>query len=171
MGFSMKTAMASMVLLAASASAGAGQINFEGEILDSACSLAASSLDQTISLGQTAKSVLTGTLAPRTAFQIELVGCSLTGLTDKTVTATFTGGEAANVTGALGISGPSAESVGIMLVDGSGTPITLGTATKTQVLTADNHTLNFSAYLKAHATKAVIPGTFTAVTNFSLEYK
>ena len=51
MGFSMKTAMASMVLLAVSASAVAGQINFEGEILDSACSLGASSVDQTISLG------------------------------------------------------------------------------------------------------------------------
>ncbi len=172
MGFSMKTAMASMVLLAVSASAVAGQINFEGEILDSACSLGASSVDQTISLGQTAKSVLaSGGKSPVTTFNIDLIGCSLSGLTDNTVTATFTGGGSQAVLGALAVSGPSFDSFGIMLVDTSGTPIVLGTPTKTQVIQAGSNTLAFSAYLQSHATKAINPGAYTATTNFTLAYK
>ena len=64
MSVAMKTAMASMFLLAASASAvqaagaGTGQITFQGEILDSACSISPGSIDQTVSLGQVAKSQL-----------------------------------------------------------------------------------------------------------------
>lgn len=63
MRVAMKTAMASMVLLAVSASGvnagvGSGQITFQGEILDSACSINPGSSDQTVSLGQVAKSQL-----------------------------------------------------------------------------------------------------------------
>ena len=177
MSVAMKTAMASMFLLAASASAvqaagaGTGQITFQGEILDSACSISPGSIDQTVSLGQVAKSQLaTGGMAPPQAFEIELTGCSLTGLTDKTVTAKFTGAESAAVPGALGIVG-TAKGAGIMLVDGTGTAVTLGSSTKVQTIQAGDNTMLFGAYLKGQATGAITPGEFTSVTNFALEYK
>jgi len=176
MRVAMKAAMASMVLLAVSASGvnagvGSGQITFQGEILDSACSINPGSSDQTVSLGQVAKSQLeTGGMAPPQSFQIELSGCSLTGLTDKTVTAKFTGAESAAVPGALGIVG-TAKGAGIMLVDGTGTAVTLGSSTKVQTIQAGDNTMLFGAYLKGQATGAITPGEFTSVTNFALEYK
>lgn len=66
MNIAIKTALASMVFLAGSASvvhaAGAGQgtVTFKGAIIEAACSIDPESVDQTIGLGQVAKSALTG---------------------------------------------------------------------------------------------------------------
>lgn len=172
----MKTALASMVLLAISASGvqaagGSGQITFQGEIMDSACAIKPGSSDQTITLAQVAKSQLsTGGVSPTETFQIELVGCDQGTLTNKTVTATFTGPGSADVTGALGIVG-TAGGAGIMMVDGSGKAITLGAATTAQQFQNNNNTLSFGAYLKGKATGTITPGDFSAVTNFSLAYQ
>ncbi len=176
MSVAMKTAMASMVLLAISASGvqaavGSGQITFQGEIMDSACAIKPGSSDQTITLAHVAKSQLsTGGVSPTEAFNIELVGCDPGTLTSKTVTATFTGPASGDVSGALGIVG-TASGAGIMMVDGSGTAITLGTATTAQKFQAGNNTLSFGAYLKGKATGTITPGEFSAVTNFSLAYQ
>lgn len=172
-----KTVMASMAILAASisgvhaAGAGTGTISFEGEILEAACSIQPTSVDQTIPLGQVAKSQLsTGGVTSPENFQIELSGCALTALTDKTVTAIFTGAASTDVTGALGIAG-TAQGAGIMIVDGAGTPIVLGAPTRPQLLQTGENTLTFGAYLKGKATGDITPGVFTAVTNFSLAYQ
>ncbi|MEC4167153.1 fimbrial protein [Pseudomonas sp. MS-1(2024)] len=86
-----KTVVASMAILMASVSgvhaagAGTGTISFEGEILEAACSIVPTSVDQTIPLGQVAKSQLsTGGVTSPKVFKFELTGCVLTGLTDKT---------------------------------------------------------------------------------------
>ncbi|MEC4167157.1 hypothetical protein VSQ82_07845 [Pseudomonas sp. MS-1(2024)] len=89
---------------------------------------------------------------------------------DKTVTATFTGAASTDVTGALGIAG-TAQGAGIMMVDGAGTPIVLGTPTRPQLLQPGENTLTYGAYLKGKATGDITPGVFTAVTNFSLAYQ
>ena len=177
MNVATKSALLSMVLLAASASAanassaGSGTVTFTGDILEAACSIKPESVDQTVSLGQVAKSQLaTGGITSTQGFQIELTGCSLTGLTDKAVTAVFTGAESTAVPGALGIVG-TARGAGIMLVDGSGTPIVLGASTPKRVISAGNNTLVYGAYLKGQATGAVTPGDFSAITNFSLAYQ
>lgn len=172
----LKTVFASM-LLAASASvvhaagAGSGTITFEGEILEAACSIKPGNSDQTISLGEIAKSQLeTGGLGSSENFKIELVGCSTSTLTDKTVSATFTGAQSIEVPGALGITG-DAKGAGIVLYDGSGTVVALGTPTKVQLLQDGDNTLSFGALLKGKATGTITPGKFSAVTNFSLAYK
>lgn len=177
MNFVLKTVAASMVMLTASVSgvhaagAGTGTITFEGEILEAACSIQPDSVDQTVPLGQVAKSQLsTGGITSPESFQIELTGCALTALTDKTVTATFTGAASTEVAGALGISG-TAGGAGIMMVDGAGAPIVLGTPTRTQLLQTGDNTLVFGAYLKGKPTGDITPGAFSAVTNFSLAYQ
>lgn len=177
MSIELKAVMASMVLLAASisaahaAGAGSGTISFEGEILEAACSIKPGNSDQTISLGEIAKSQLaTGGLSHPETFRIELTGCSTSALTDKTVSATFTGAASADVTGALGITG-TAKGAGIMLLDGSGTAVPLGSSTKVQTLQNGDNTLGFAAYLQGKATGDITPGNFSAVTNFALNYK
>ena len=176
MRVAMKAAMASMVLLAVSASGvqaaagGGGQITFEGEILEAACSIKPESLDQTVSLGQVAKSQLTsGGITASKFFQIELTGCTTTTTATNTVSATFTGGASTDVTGALGLTGTAA-GAGIKLVDGSGSTVTLGTKTKVQTLMVGDNTLLFGAYVQGKATGDITPGTFQSVTNFSLDY-
>lgn len=177
MKFAIKTTLASFVLLASSgsvvyaASAGGGTVSFEGAIIEAACSIDPESVDQTVGLGQVAKSQLeTGGSSSPEAFKIKLKGCDVASLTDKTVTSTFTGAESAAVPGALGIVG-DAHGAGIMMVDGSGASIVLGTATKPQLLQDGNNELIFGAYLKGAATGDITPGEFTAVTNFSLAYQ
>lgn len=177
MNVAIKSALASMVLLASSASvvhaagAGAGTVTFNGSIIEAACSIDPDSVDQTVGLGQVAKSQLAdgGTAAPE-EFYIKLTGCDVASLTDKTVTTTFTGAGSAQVPGALGIVG-TARGAGIMMVDGSGTPVVLGAATQPQLLQDGSNSLAFGAFLKGQATGDITPGDFTAVTNFSLAYQ
>lgn len=176
MKFALKTALATMVVLAGSASvvnaagAGGGTVLFHGAIIEAACSIDPESVDQTIPLGQVAKSQLEGggTSQPEN-FYIKLVGCDITEL--KTVTSTFTGAESADVEGALGIVG-DASGAGIMMIDGSGTLIGLGKPTVPQALQTGNNTLAFAAYLKGSSEEdKVVPGVFSAITNFSLAYQ
>ena len=176
MKYVLKSALASMVLLAGSASiaqaagAGAGTVTFEGAIIEAACSIKPESVDQTVKLGQVARSVLAdGGAASPEPFYIDLVGCDTSTL--KTVTTKFTGAESIAVPGALGIVG-TASGAGIMMRDGTGAQIVLGTPTKPQMLDDGNTKLSFGAYLQGStATDAVKPGEFTAVTNFSLAYQ
>ncbi|KMM85751.1 Pilin (type 1 fimbria component protein) [Pseudomonas taetrolens] len=175
MKFAMKSALVSMILLASTASAvhaagaGSGVITFEGAIIEAACSISPESVDQTVGLGQVAKSELeaggTGNPEP---FYIKLVGCDTSTL--NTVTSTFTGAESVAVPGALGIVG-TASGAGIMMRDGTGAQIVLGTATTPQRLQDGDNTLSFGAYLQGSAAGTVTPGKFTAVTNFSLAYQ
>lgn len=174
----LKTAMASIALLAVSVSsaqaAGTGTITFDGEILEAACSIEPGSVDQTIPLGQVASAQLaTGGITNPVFFNIQLTGCTFatTGSAPaRTVTATFTGAASTDVTGALAITG-TANGAGIMLRTGSGAPITLGTATAAQSLLDGDNTLLFSAHMKGKATGTITPGQFNAVTNFALAYQ
>lgn len=176
MKFVMKSALVSMFMLAGSASmvqaAGAGQgtVTFEGAIIEAACSIAPESVDQTVGLGQVAKSQLeAGGASQPEPFKIRLVGCDTTTL--KNVTTTFTGGSSRDVPGALGIVG-TASGDGIMMRDASGTQIVLGTPTAPQIIQDGTNDLQFGAYLQGSATPdAVKPGEFTAITNFSLAYQ
>lgn len=176
MKYAMKSALASMVLMAGSISmvqaAGAGTITFEGSIVEAACSISPESVDQTVGLGQVAKSRLdSGGEGDPEAIYIKLIGCDVSGLTDKTVTTTFTGAGSTDVPGALGIVG-TARGAGIMMRDGSGASIVLGTPTTPQLIADGSNTLVYGAYLKGSATAgAVVPGEFTGITNFSLAYQ
>ena len=169
----MKTALFSIGLLVGSmsvAQAADGTVTFLGSVHSGACSIKPDSVDQTIPLGAIAKHQLQagGKSEPRRLL-IELEGCDLAGLTDNTVTTTFTGAPSSVVPGALGTVG-SAGNVGIMMTHGS-KPVELGVATTPQVIAAGDNTLEFGAYVQGAATDPIVPGSFSAVTNFTLAYQ
>lgn len=168
-----KTALLSIGLLAGSismANAADGTVTFLGSVHSGACSIKPDSVDQTIHLGAIAKHQLqSGGKSEARRVLIELEGCSLADLTDNTVTTTFTGAPSGAVPGALGTVG-SAGGIGILMTHGSEL-IELGVATTPQLIGAGDNTLEFGAYVQGAATDPIIPGDFSAITNFTLAYQ
>ncbi|AGE24555.1 MULTISPECIES: fimbrial protein [Pseudomonas] len=168
----MKTALLAIAVLAGSASVQAadGTVTFTGSVHSGACSIKPESVDQTVPLGAIAKHQLQsgGQSNPRPVL-IKLEGCDLSGLTDNTVTTTFTAAPSTVVPGAIGTVG-SAGGVGIMMSHG-GSLVELGKPTAPQIISTGDNTLEFGAYVKGAATDPIIPGDFSAVTNFTLAYQ
>ncbi|MBD8163262.1 fimbrial protein [Erwinia persicina] len=170
-----KIAVASLFTLAASgvghaADEGSGKVTFYGSIVNAPCSIAPNVDDQKIPLGQVSNTLLAnGGEQTAIPFTIDLQNCDNS--TKKSVTATFTG--KSGVDGRLGITG-EATGASILLRDGSGKKIELGTATAAQNINTGSNTLQFTAALKGDGTSddpvAVGTGAFTAVTNFTLAY-
>ncbi|MEO8490339.1 MULTISPECIES: fimbrial protein [unclassified Pseudomonas] len=169
----MKTVLLSLGLLAGSmsvAQAADGTVTFLGSVHSGACSIKPDSVDQTVNLGAIAKHQLqTGGKSEARRVLIELEGCDLTGLTDNTVTTTFTAAPSSVVPGAIGTIG-GAGGIGIMMTHGS-KAIELGVPTTPQAIVAGDNTLEFGAYVQGAATDPIIPGDFSAVTNFTLAYQ
>jgi type 1 fimbria pilin len=169
----MKTALLSVGLLLGSASvvnAADGTVTFMGSVHSGACSIKPDSVDQTVNLGAIAKHQLqSGGKSEARRVLIELEGCDLTGLTDKTVTTTFTAAPSSAVPGAIGTVG-GAGGVGIMMTHGSKL-VELGVPTTPQAIVVGDNTLEFGAYVQGAATDPIVPGSFSAVTNFTLAYQ
>lgn len=159
----------------AQADQGHGKVTFTGSIIDSPCSIAPESIDQTVELGQISSATLknnngnNGQSTPK-KFDIQLENCSLNGEADKNkVSVTFTGMESPGK-GLLGITG-TAKGAGVAILDGTGTAIVLGKPTTPQTLQDGNNSLNFVAYLQGDGASATITeGDFQAVADFTLAY-
>ncbi|QKN79769.1 fimbrial protein [Scandinavium goeteborgense] len=150
---------------------GHGQITFTGSIIDAPCSISPESQDQTVPLGEISSAALkdggTSTAVP---FTIDLDNCDTSGLTDKTVSVTFTGAASDVGTNLLALNG-DAKGAGIGIKDVAGNDIVLGTATDPQNVNDSNNQLHFSAFLQGdNASGAIIPGGFTSVAQFTLAY-
>ncbi|HHU0689734.1 MULTISPECIES: fimbrial protein [unclassified Citrobacter] len=152
---------------------GHGSVTFTGSIISAACSIANDKQD--VYLGEISNAALeaddnSGRSTP-VNFTINLQNCD-TGPGNSTVSTTFTGATDANdPDGArLGITG-TASGAGIVLTDGAGKPIALGTATDPQGIQDGNNSLLFSAYLQGDGASAtIVPGEFTAIADFTLAY-
>ncbi len=175
-----KTAVVSFALLAGSMSVvqaagqGDGRVTFFGSIHDGACSITPGTVDQSVNLGAISnKKLENGGRTEGQVFSIDLEGCDVSSLADKTVTATFTGTSDPLIPGSLALAG-SASGAGIFMEHG-GKTIELGTPTAPQLLQDGNNTLVFNAYVKgAPATTPptpVVSGAFTAIANFTLAYQ
>ncbi|AZE62715.1 MULTISPECIES: fimbrial protein [Pseudomonas fluorescens group] len=175
MKIAMKTAVAMAILagsisVANAAGNGDGEVKFIGSIHEGACSISPETANQTVDLGPIAKNQLAaGGRTNGEPFQIDLEGCDVAALTDKTVTATFTGTEDSTIPGSLALTGV-ASGAGIFMEHG-GKVVELGTPTEPQLLQDGRNTLAFNAFVKGHATTAVVPGAFEAITNFTLAYQ
>ncbi|HEC2037755.1 TPA: type 1 fimbrial protein [Klebsiella oxytoca] len=145
-----------------------GTVHFKGEIIDSPCSIAPESADQTVDLGQVSNSALEnkGKSSP-VAFSIKLQNCDIS--TYKTVTATWSGTADTNNNDIWGITG-TASGAGIVLNDASMKPIVLGAETAATTLTSNNTTIAMSAYLQGDG-QTVVPGSFTGAADFVLAYQ
>ncbi|MER5117049.1 fimbrial protein [Serratia marcescens] len=161
--------------LAHAADQGHGKVAFSGSIIDSPCSIAPESLDQTVELGAISNVALkNGGKSVARNFQIKLENCELTTAApnkNNTVSLTFSGAASAVNANLLGITG-SAKGAGIAITDGAGKDIQLGKATDAQTLQNGSNTLSFAAYLQGgNASTAVVPGEFQSVADFTLAYQ
>ncbi|MDM3379292.1 fimbrial protein [Citrobacter sp. Cb003] len=149
---------------------GSGEVRFRGSIIDAPCSIHPDSEDQDVYLGQVASSQLLneGTSTPR-PFNIKLEKCDVTTMSEVTVEfggTTVTSGAKE----LLGITGTGA-GAGIVITDGTGTPVKMATPTKAHTLIAGDNTLLFSAYLQGLNGVTPTTGEFQSVTNFTLSYQ
>lgn len=154
---------------------GHGSVTFIGSIIDAPCSISPDSIDQTVNLGQVSNVMLekNGTSKPQ-MFDIKLENC--TKAASKFVKATFTG-PAGGVKGSLGLGG-TARGASIVMTDGNGSLIKVGTPTSAYNLFDGDNTMVFSAYLqgnpdgvKPEDTNVIVPGDFKTVANFTLAYE
>lgn len=173
-----KTTVAAAMLFAlcanvnAAPSQGSGTVNFVGAIVDAPCSITPESVDQTVDMGQIANATLDtyGESAPQ-KFAIKLEGCAFE--TAKSVDVTFTGAADNTAKDQLQLQG-SAKGAAIEMINmKSGEKIVLGKASNFDGLIDGSNTLNLSAKLvKTSADENdIVPGNFTATTNFVLAYK
>ncbi|MGT8859435.1 fimbrial protein [Enterobacter sp. 186315] len=152
---------------------GEGQINFTGEIIDSACTVVnnlSNPLD--VTLGKVAKSAFTGSgsTAATTRFDILLKNCPET-VTSASIN--FGGTPDSNDADVLALtSGTGAASgVGVQLLDNNSTPIDLYSASTEYTLTSGTTTndLQFGArYIQTGA--SIVAGQANAVSTFTVVY-
>ncbi|HHQ2586742.1 MULTISPECIES: fimbrial protein [unclassified Providencia] len=169
-----KVILATLISGAMSASAfavdaGQGIVKFEGSIIEAACGISPESTDQTVNLGQVASAQLAGGGTSRPVpFTIELVDCDSS--VSNTAEVTFTGGVNPNLANSLAIQG-KASGAGVVITGVDAIPVKLdGSASAGAIALQDgDNSLLFSAYLKGDSTQ-VVPGPFTALANFTMQY-
>lgn len=157
------------LLTAVSAHASDGTINFNGEIVDTACTIdigASNTMD--VTLGKVAKSAFTGvdSTASATEFDLKLTDCPAGNATVKFDGANYGGdNEVLALTAGTGV----ATGVGIQIKDSVQKVVPLFTASSSIVLTAGENTLPFYAsYIQKDA--AVVSGKANSTAQFTLNY-
>lgn len=166
-----------MALCSASASVMAavdvnkGQVTFSGEVVETACSLAAGQdgTDVKVDFGQLSATYLNNDGEATAPFVLKLENCSLgTDPDRKTVSIAFDSTTKDATTPALMSTTGSAGNVGIG-IDG----YTLGApASDLSGIVDGNNTLNFTAVAKKLADGSdVTPGDFSAISTFQISYK
>ena len=151
---------------------GEGQINFTGEIIDSACQVVNGlSNPLNVQLGKVSKTVFTGagSTSTLTKFDIQLTNCPDT----VTSAAINFGGtpDANNATLALTPDSDAATGVAIQLVDASEQPVSLYTPSQQYQLTSGTavNDLEFGArYIQTGA--AITAGPANSVSTFTVIY-
>ncbi|VTT34962.1 type-1 fimbrial protein [Klebsiella pneumoniae] len=153
------------------ANAADGTINFNGEIIDAACTVSPASANQTVTLGQVSSSALAtvNQRAAATSFQIDLTACpaSVT-----TASVKFDGTPYQGDTSALALTPltGAAIGVGIQIRTATGLVLPLYTAsTATPLVQGATNTLRFDAAYVAKSVP-VTAGPADAVATFSVIY-
>ncbi|MEX9949311.1 fimbrial protein [Providencia rettgeri] len=180
-----KIILATLVSSAMSASvfaadAGKGIVTFTGSIIEAPCSIAPGDESQTIDLGQVSNVTLqSGQMSSAQPFEIHLQGCTLNakytdkdgkehGFDNNLVKVTFAGTEWLD-TGLIQITG-DASGAGVVLMNKSGSKIDINSSTTDRAYTSGDNILSFQAALQGQSGTAVVPGSFSATTNFTLAY-
>lgn len=152
---------------------GEGQINFTGEIIDSACQVVnglSSPLD--VQLGKVSKTVFTGagSTSTLTKFDIQLKNCPET-VTSAAINFGGTPDADNNTTLAVTPDANAATGVAVQLLDSSDQPVNLYTPSQQYPLTSGStvNDLEFGArYIQTQA--AVTAGPANAVSTFTVIY-
>lgn len=146
---------------------GHGNVSMVGSIISTPCTISPESVEQTVDLGQVLGAVLEqeGKSIPRN-FDIKLENCDVG--TGQSITVTFNGVASTQNDNLLAISG-TASGAGIAITH-DGDTVKPGGTTKAIPLVNGNNMLHFTTYIQGESGKNIIPGDFTAVANFSLNY-
>lgn len=153
---------------------GGGQVKFKGSINDSPCSISADTQDQTVPMGSVSAIALSKGVAHKQPFSIKLEDCNVgSPATNNNVTVTFTGSQLGADATLLDFTDGTAKGAGIQIIDTNNAPMTLGTASAVRTLSSGTNSLDFSAMVKAASgapLASIVPGDFSAVTQFKLAY-
>lgn len=149
----------------------AGKVTFTGTIVDAPCSLTSDSSQQEVKLGHITQNELKdqGSSKPR-PFGIQLENCDITAV-GKVVSITFDGSAAGSGTTANLLGIPGVRGAGIAITDANGNRIALGQKTSLLKLVQGDNRLYFSAYLQGLASAAVVPGEFSSIADFVIDYQ
>jgi len=159
------------VLSLAAFGAQADTVNFEGQVVDTPCNVTSSSIDQSVQFGKLPQASLeAGTPIAPVAFKLDLANCTVNALTNKTVAVTFNGSTVAGAPTELDTQGGTGVAITIASSSGTG-DVTFGTADAAIPLVNGSNALAYSAVVKKATGGTVVPGDFTAVTNFTLAYQ
>ncbi|EPN2806505.1 fimbrial protein [Serratia marcescens] len=146
---------------------GHGKVGMVGSIISTPCSISPESIEQTVNLGQVLGAVLEreGKSTPR-AFDIKLENCEVG--SGQSITVTFNGVASTQNDNLLAISG-TASGAGIAITHDDNV-VKPGGTTKAIPLVNGNNMIHFTTYIQGESGKNIIPGDFSAVANFSLNY-
>ena len=175
-----------LVMVAASAQAADGQVEFTGSINDNACTINSGVLKTSVDMGQVriadfANTV--GSTAGSTPFSISLENCSTSTL--KNVSIKFSGQQSATDSTVLGMSGANqVTGVGVQINDArTGSKLPLNTASADYVLRPQTNTFDFTAsYVRLVAdtvaggeggapVRNIGTGKVNALASFDVTYK
>lgn len=169
--------LAAVAALSQAASAADGNIQFTGQIVDTPCSVAASSQNLTVPLGNVGRTSLDGAAGKKSTpakFTINLLAC---GATAKGATVTFTGAADTVVTDDLKLANAgtvgttaSATGVAVEIQDSTGAKIPLGSASASYALGLGDNSLQFQAAYVSTG-NAVTSGPANANAQFTVAYK
>jgi major type 1 subunit fimbrin (pilin) len=153
------------------ANAADGTIQFNGEIIDAACTVSPSSANQTVNLGQISDKAFTGAgdTAGATAFQIDLTSCPAT-VSSASVKFDGTPYQGDNSALELTQGAGVATGVGIQIRNADNSVLPLFTQSQSTTLSqTGTNTLKFNAAYVAKAA-AVTAGPANATATFSVVY-
>lgn len=148
-----------------------GEIQLKGEIVNSACGLAASSSPVIVDFSEIPTSALANLQKQEISKDIELQDCDTTVAKTATVSYTPSVVNAVNKDLASFVSG-NASGAGIGLMDAGSKAVKWNTATTPVQLINGVSKIPFVAYVQAESADAkVTPGEFQAVINFQVDYQ
>ena len=147
-------------------------IEFQGELVNTACGLAPGSSPVTVDFGQIPVSALAnGARAGNVHQNIELQHCDITVAQTAEVTYSPTSVNPTDASLAAFTSG-TASGAGIGLRDSASQDVTWGTATTPVQLVNGTNTIPFVAYVKAESASATVTaGSFQSTVNFEIAYQ
>ncbi|EOV8484587.1 fimbrial protein [Klebsiella aerogenes] len=153
----------------ASSTTGAGRVNMQGVILDTACAISVESREQTIAMGVVPLSeIIRNGQGQSKSFSIGLVNCLLEKTTTKNWNYFKIIFDGDDQEGLFGISG-DASGVGLRITDVLGNIALPGKALPIGVITQKNMRLDYSLKLVANK-KELKSGAYTSSIRFKLDY-
>lgn len=148
-----------------------GEIQFKGELVNSACGLAASSSPVIVDFVQIPVSALkNGKKAGNVQKNIELQDCDISVAKTATITYMPNTQDVANPNLAAMLG--TAKGAGIGLIDNAGQDVKWGEASAKVNLKNGKSVIPFTAFIQAETASSVVePGEFTSQINFQIDYQ